>query len=137
APVLVELLRGHPGEFGSQPAMVLGQMRPADLRTAAPALVEALKSRAPAVRRQAALVVMRIGPAETQAAIPVLIDLLAEGDSNLRLQAAQGLGRIGPEARDAIAGLVKLLDDPPVARVAALALRHMGPDALQPVLETW
>src|SRR5262249_940715 len=117
--------------------MVLGQMSPADVRTAAPALLEALKLPNPAVRLQAALVVMRLGPAETKAAIAVLTNLLTERDANIRLQAAQGLGRIGPEAKDAIAGLVKLLDDPLVARVAAPALRHIGPDAVPPVLETW
>jgi HEAT repeat protein len=156
APTLVDLLRHHQRELGFQPAMLLGQMRPADLRSAAPALLEGLNDRNPGIRFQSALVLARIGRAETEAAIPVLINLLgadknpprqpeqtpaprayAEGSTSFRLQAAQALMKLGPEAKAAIPPLVKLLDDPQAALFAALALRQIGPEAVQPVLETW
>jgi HEAT repeat protein len=154
--VLVDLLREHQKELGIQPAMLLGQMRAADLRAAAPGLREALNDRNPAIRFQAASILVRIGRAETKAAIPVLIDLLsgdrnpssraepsrvpsAPGNNNtsFRLQAMQALAKVGPDAKAAIPPLVKLLDDAQAARVAALALPQLGPDALPPVLETW
>jgi HEAT repeat protein len=156
AGVLVELLREHQRELGIQPAMLLGQMHPSDLRPAAPALREALSDRNAAIRFEAAMILVRIGKAETAAAIPVLIDLLGvdtnptsqqepsrrpgvpgDNSAGFRIQAAQALAKIGPEANAAIPPLVKLLDNPQAASAAAFALRQLGPEALQPVLETW
>jgi HEAT repeat protein len=142
ATVLVDLLRQHQRDLGFQPAMLLGQMRPADLRAAVPALREALNDGNPAIRFQAAMILVRMGKVETEAAVPILIDLLGVDTSPsspqaFRLQAMQALARIGPEAKAAIPSLVKLLDDAQAAQVAASALSQLGPDALQPVLETW
>jgi HEAT repeat protein len=51
-------------------------------------------------------------PAVTAAAVPQLVPGLASANPQLRIQIAALLGRLGPDARSAIPGLIRVLNDP-------------------------
>lgn len=106
-------------------------------RPALPALTRAVTDENPRTRSAAALALGEMGPI-AKSAVPNLIrgfrqSLAAEKDSD-RWAFPHAIGEIGPDAKSAIPVLVDATKVEDCCGPAIVALRKIGPEALQPLL---
>jgi len=100
---------------------------PAEANVAAiPNLIDSLKRRDPADRSRAAIALGKMGT-EAREAVPALTAALKDRDVSVKAAAAHALGMIGPDAKGALGELQKLEKQAALRKVAAEAVKQIGP----------
>lgn len=130
APKLIAILERNDDETRHQAILGLAGIGP-EAKDATPLLIEMLKHDDFHTQYQAARALAKIGDAAAPA-VPVLVELLSHSITSVRRNAAVALGDMNAVGGDeAIAGLVKTLEDPiePVREAAVTALGQFGPRA--------
>jgi HEAT repeat protein len=131
-PSLLELLEDKNEDIRSQAILVLGGIGP-QAKAATPALKELLAADSTKLQLAAAEALWEI--AKEPKSLFVLQAALEDRDRFVRQSAAARLGKIGPDAKTAVPGLSRLLNDDweGARNDAARALGRIGPDAKESV----
>jgi hypothetical protein len=132
--VLIELVRDPNREVGLYALERIVALDAQDGQAAIPVLVEVLKGPDVEQGRCAAQGLYRFGAVRPEA-VGALIDALEADDDWTCTYAALALGEIGPSAKEAVPGMVRLLErkrsaGPPVTRHVPNALMRIDPAAM-------